>query len=80
MTRIPYPDTGEFSICKIERTAIFYGHKQNRFWKVLAGILGYEVPQTIEEKKEMLLANHIAVWDVIQSCEIEALQMPVFMR
>ena len=50
------------------------------FWKVLAGILGYEVPQTIEEKKEMLLANHIAVWDVIQSCEIEALQMPVFMR
>ena len=38
---------------------------------MLAGILGCEVPQTIEEKKAMLLANHIAVWDVIRSCEIE---------
>ena len=80
MTRIPYPDTGEFPSVKSREQQFFYGHKQNRFWKVLAGILGYEVPQTIEEKKEMLLANHIAVWDVIQSCEIEALQMPVFMR
>ena len=40
-------------------------------WKVVSGILGCEVPQTIEEKKEMLLKHHIAVWDVIQSCEIE---------
>ena len=62
---------GSFPSVKSREQQFFYGHKQNRFWKVLAGILGYEVPQTIEEKKEMLLANHIAVWDVIQSCEIE---------
>ena len=62
---------GSFPPVKSREQQFFYGHKQNRFWKVLAGILGYEVPQTIEEKKEMLLANHIAVWDVIQSCEIE---------
>ena len=56
---------GSFPSVKSREQQFFYGHKQNRFWKVLAGILGYEVPQTIEEKKEMLLANHIAVWDVI---------------
>lgn len=48
----------------------FYGHPQNRFWKVLAGICGCEVPETIAQKKEMLLRNHIAVWDVIDECDI----------
>ena len=62
---------GSFPSVKSREQQFFYGHRQNRFWKVLAGILGCEVPQTTEEKKEMLLANHIAVWDVIKSCEIE---------
>lgn len=62
---------GSFPSVKSREQQFFYGHKQNRFWKVLAGILECEVPQTIEEKKEMLLTNHIAVWDVIKSCEIE---------
>ena len=62
---------GSFPSVKSREQQFFYGHKQNRFWKVLAGILGCEVPQTIEKKREMLLANYIAVWDVIQSCEIE---------
>ena len=62
---------GSFPSVKSREQKFFYGHKQNRFWKVVSGILGCEVPQTIEEKKEMLLKHHIAVWDVIQSCEIE---------
>lgn len=62
---------GSFPSVKSREQQFFYGHKQNRFWKVLAGVLGCEVPQTIEEKKTMLLSNHIAVWDVIESCEIE---------
>lgn len=62
---------GSFPSVKSREQQFFYGHKQNRFWKVLAGILECEVPQTIQEKKEMLLTNHIAVWDVIKSCEIE---------
>lgn len=62
---------GSFPSVKSREQQFFYGHKQNRFWKVLAGVLGCEVPQTIEEKKAMLLAHHIAVWDVIKSCEIE---------
>ena len=48
----------------------FYGHPQNRFWKVMAKVLEWEVPTTIEEKREMLLKNHVAVWDVIASCSI----------
>ena len=62
---------GSFPSVKSREQKFFYGHKQNRFWKVLAGILGCEVPQTIEEKKKILLTHHIAVWDVIQSCDIK---------
>ena len=62
---------GSFPSVKSREQQFFYGHKQNRFWKVLAGILGCALPQPIEEKKQLLLTHHIAVWDVIQSCEIE---------
>ena len=62
---------GSFPSVKSREQQFFYGHKQNRFWKVLAGVLGCDVPQSVEEKKSMLLLHHIAVWDVIQSCEIE---------
>lgn len=62
---------GSFPSVKSREGKFFYHHPQNRFWKVLAGILGSAVPETIEEKKEFLLQNHIAVWDVIASCEIE---------
>ena len=49
----------------------YYGHKQNRFWKLLAYLLDEPVPETIDEKKYMLFKNHIAIWDVIQSCDIK---------
>ena len=49
----------------------FYGHPQNRFWKVIAGIFDDSVPKTIEEKKQLILDHHLALWDVISSCEIE---------
>lgn len=62
---------GSFPSVKSREQQFFYGHKQNRFWKVLAGVLGCDVPLSVEEKKAMLLSHHIAVWDVIQSCEIE---------
>lgn len=61
---------GSFPSVKSRENNFYYGHPQNRFWKVLAAVLGCKVPQTVEEKKEMLLANHIAVWDVIESCSI----------
>ncbi len=61
---------GSFPSVKSREQQFFYGHKQNRFWKVMAFILSCPVPETIEEKKAMLLRHHIAIWDVIGSCNI----------
>ena len=61
---------GSFPSVKSRETGFFYGHRQNRFWRVIAGIYGEETPGTIEAKKEMLLRHGIALWDVIKSCEI----------
>lgn len=61
---------GSFPSVKSRENNFYYGHPQNRFWKVLAGVLEEAVPQTIEEKKQFLLEHHIAVWDVIESCTI----------
>lgn len=49
----------------------YYGHPQNRFWRVLAAIFNEPAPRTIDEKRDMLLRHHIALWDVLASCEIE---------
>lgn len=62
---------GSFPSVKSREGNFFYHHPQNRFWKVVAGVLGVKAPVTIDEKKKMLLENKIAVWDVIASCEIE---------
>lgn len=61
---------GSFPSVKSREQGFFYGHPQNRFWRVLAAIMKEEVPQTIDEKQAFLIRNHIAVWDVIASCEI----------
>ncbi len=62
---------GSFPSVRSREAGFFYGHPQNRFWKVTATICGEEVPISIEEKREFLLRNHIALWDVIASCDIE---------
>lgn len=62
---------GSFPSVKSRENHFFYHHPQNRFWRVLAAIVGCNTPNSIEEKKEFLLKNNIAVWDVIASCEIE---------
>ena len=61
---------GSFPSVKSREAQFFYGHPQNRFWKVLSAVLGCECPVTTEEKKAILLSHNIAVWDVIGSCEI----------
>lgn len=61
---------GSFPSVKSRESEFFYGHPQNRFWRVLANILNYETPTSVEQKRAMLLKNHIAVWDVIASCDI----------
>ena len=61
---------GSFPSVKSRETGFFYGHPRNRFWKVLSAVFGCETPETVPEKKEFLLDNGVAVWDVIDSCEI----------
>ena len=62
---------GSFPSVKSREEGFFYGHPQNRFWKVTSKVFGDELPVTIDEKKAFLIRNHIALWDVIGSCEIE---------
>lgn len=61
---------GSFPSVKSREAQFFYHHPQNRFWKVISAIYQVPLPVTIAEKKEMLLISKLAVWDVIQSCEI----------
>uniref|UniRef100_UPI004056849A DNA-deoxyinosine glycosylase n=1 Tax=Acetatifactor sp. TaxID=1872090 RepID=UPI004056849A len=61
---------GSLPSVKSRENQFYYGHPQNRFWKVVAKITEEPIPDTITEKKAMLLRNHIAVWDVIHSCKI----------
>ena len=55
---------------KSREQGFYYGHPQNRFWKVLSQVLGEPLPATIDEKRSMLLKHHIALWDVLDSCTI----------
>ena len=61
---------GSFPSVKSREANFFYGHPQNRFWRVLAAVFQTKVPETVEEKRSFLLAHCVAVWDVIQSCDI----------
>lgn len=61
---------GTFPSVKSRETSFYYGHPQNRFWRVLSTLLCCDLPSSVEEKKEMLLKNNIAIWDVIASCDI----------
>lgn len=61
---------GSFPSVKSRENQFYYGHPQNRFWKVLARVFHCDMPVTIEEKVSFLHANHVAVWDVINTCDI----------
>jgi hypoxanthine-DNA glycosylase len=61
---------GSFPSVKSREQNFFYGHPQNRFWKVIAALYGQETPVTIPEKKELILSHELALWDSIASCVI----------
>lgn len=62
---------GTFPSVRSRQNHFYYGHPQNRFWQVLAQIYEDDCPSAIEEKTRFLLKRHIALWDVLSSCEIE---------
>lgn len=61
---------GSFPSVKSREQNFFYGHPQNRFWKVMSALFDEPIPQTIDEKKHLILSNGLALWDSIASCEI----------
>ena len=61
---------GSFPSVKSREAMFFYGHPQNRFWKLMALLFDADVPSTVEEKKRLVLSHGIAMWDTIHSCTI----------
>lgn len=61
---------GSFPSVKSRESQFFYGHPQNRFWKLLAKLYNEEFPQSVEQKKAFVLKNNLALWDAIHSCTI----------
>lgn len=61
---------GSFPSVKSREAGFFYAHPQNRFWKVIAGVFGEDVPLTVADKKALILNNGLALYDSVYSCEI----------
>jgi len=62
---------GSFPSVKSRENGFYYGHPQNRFWKMLAAVYAEDAPESITEKTSLLLRHHLALWDVIANCEID---------
>ena len=62
---------GSFPSPKSREQGFYYAHPQNRMWKVLARVFGEKFPETKEEREAFLHRNHIAMWDVLESCDID---------
>ncbi len=61
---------GSLPPVKSREQGFYYGHARNRFWPMLAAVYREPVPQTIPDKKALLLRHGLALYDVIESCEI----------
>ena len=61
---------GSFPSVKSRETAFYYGHPQNRFWRLLAALFSDTVPETAAAKTAFYMhRNHIALWDVVAACD-----------
>ncbi|MEA4824661.1 MAG: DNA-deoxyinosine glycosylase [Clostridiaceae bacterium] len=61
---------GTFPSVRSREEGFYYGHPRNRFWRVLSLIYGENLPETISEKRTLIIRHRLALWDVIASCEI----------
>ncbi len=63
---------GSFPSVKSRAQNFYYGHPQNRFWKVISAVKGKPLPEhnDIDGKKKLILDSGLALWDSIASCEI----------
>ena len=61
---------GSFPSVKSREVSFYYGNKQNKFWKTLSEFYGGEI-ETVEDKKKLCILNRVALWDIVESCEIK---------
>ena len=61
---------GSFPSPASREVGFYYGHPRNRFWQILTEVYGVPLPKSVEEKKALVLANGLALWDVIEECDI----------
>ena len=62
---------GSMPSVKSRELGFYYMHPKNRFWNVISMVFNEKIPETIEDKKEFLKRNKIALWDVIRTCRIK---------
>ena len=62
---------GSLPSVKSRESGFYYGHPKNRFWRVLSLLFSKALPETVPEKKELLLSSGVALWDVIAECDIK---------
>ena len=62
---------GSFPSVKSREQRFFYGHPQNRFWRVIAALFDEPAPGSVPEKRSLILRHHLALWDSIASCTID---------
>ena len=62
---------GSIPSVKSRECGFYYMHPQNRFWKIITDLFGDNYPETINEKKGFLNKHKIALWDVLDSCDID---------
>ncbi|MBE5742155.1 MAG: DNA-deoxyinosine glycosylase [Clostridiales bacterium] len=61
---------GSFPSVPSRAEGFYYGNKRNRFWSTLAKIYKTQKPETVEEKTDFIIANKLALWDIVVSCDI----------
>ncbi len=61
---------GSFPSVQSRLNSFYYGHPQNRFWRVTAALFSQGVPGSIDDKTAFLRINRIALWDVVSACDI----------
>ena len=61
---------GSFPSVKTREYGFFYGHKQNRFYKIMEVLFEMEIGDSIEDRRKFLLENRIGLYDSIYECEI----------
>lgn len=64
---------GSFPSVKSRESGFYYGHPQNRFWRVMEALFELPSHSLVENdmRRAFLLKQHIALWDVLASCTIE---------